>query len=248
VRGGGGSGEGLSRPRATPPAAHGVGGRGSAWQNGGDLRPACGAGWIRAGIGAAPQPFPAARATAGSPGSLPGTLSAPGRVQQPRPAYPPPGVPAGVPKPCAHLPSDRSASSSGLGARRPMLAGRERLSPSSSFPAASPPPPPPAPAAPESALLRWAARLLRSAREPRNPSAGAYVRPWLRSRPPASFPPSASRPAPGAGPADPSVQPRPLPESKREEPQRPPACPPAPPIRRSASYKHKLSQAPPRSR
>ncbi|XP_033055106.1 vegetative cell wall protein gp1-like [Trachypithecus francoisi] len=117
------------------------------------------------------------------------------------------------------------------------------------------PPPPPSPPPLLLLLLQlrllqsrrssaWAARLLRSPREPINPSAGAYVRPWLRSLPPASFPPSSSRPGPGAGPGDPSVQPRPLPESRREEPQRPPA----PPIRRFASNKHKLSQAPPHSR
>lgn len=148
---------GESRPGPLPPA-----------HVGGEARPGgaatctlrAGPGLIRARLRAAPRPLPAGpsspRTPAGFPGSSPGTLSDPGRALQPRPAEPSRALPDPLrpAEPRAHSPSDRSASSSGLGARRPMLARRERLSPSSSFPAASPPPPPPAPAAPESALLR----------------------------------------------------------------------------------------------
>ncbi|XP_045331071.1 predicted GPI-anchored protein 58 [Leopardus geoffroyi] len=92
-----------------------------------------------------------------------------------------------------------------------MLAGRERLSPASCVPAASPPPPPPAPAAPESALprpgrapaplssraeksQRWA---VREPLAPRRPP--ACPRP-----PPASRLPPAGHREPGAGAAPPS--------------------------------------------
>nr|XP_036877007.1 branchpoint-bridging protein-like [Manis javanica] len=104
-----------------------------------------------------------------------------------------------------------------------MLAGRERLSPAF-VPAAAPPPPPPAPAAPEPALLclgRAPAPLSSRAEKSQR---GDCVRPGSA---PASSPPSSSRPGTGTRvpepPAQPSVQPRPLSESKREEPPRPPA-------------------------
>lgn len=235
---------GGSRPRATPPRTGGA-------RRGLAGRP----GRIRARLRAAPRRSPPARAARG-PRRLsrePPDTSAPQAARRgcAPPSLPRPPRPA---EPRAHSPSPRSASSSGLGARRPMLAGRERLSPASCVPAASPPPPPPAPAAPESALprlgrapaplssraeksQRWA---VRAPLAPRRPP--AYPRP-----PPASRLPPAGHREPGAGAAPPSRARSPgrFPKAKGKSRS---ARPPAPPIRRSASNKHKLSQAPPRSR
>ncbi|XP_069933915.1 basic proline-rich protein-like [Oryctolagus cuniculus] len=196
---------------------------------------------VRPGPAQRRRPLPA------RPG-LPGAARAPWAPQAARRSRAPPAPVPRARRARAHSPSHRSASSSGLGARRPMLARRS----------CSPPPP----SSPPPLLLlllqlrllqsrrssAWAARLLRSPREPINPGAGAYVRPGLRSRPPASHtpagPPSCSRPGPGAGPPIPVCSPD---RSAKAKGKSRSARPPAPPIRLSASNKHKLSQAPPRS-
>lgn len=196
------------------------------------------------GLRAAPLRLPD---RAGSPGSRPGH---PGRPRPHAAAAPrQPRCPA--PRQTrAHSPSHRSANSSGLGARRPMLARRSSSSPSSSsFPAASPPPPPPAPAAPESALLclgRAPAPLSSRADQSQAPGR-TCARGSARTLPPLARPPSSSssRPGPAAGTPIPLCSPDRLPKAKGKNRN---ARPPAPPIRRSASNKHKLSQAPPRSR
>lgn len=198
--------------------------------HGGEARPTGRRLAPRARLRAAPRPLPSRALPPADPGQVSRERPRPRWRSRPRAAAAPRQSPRTRPSPLrltgprAHSPSDRSASSSGLGARRPMLAGRERLSPSSSFPAASPPPPPPAPAAPESALLRLgrAPAPLSSRAEKSQRWGGRAPLVPLRSRPP----PPAGR-APGAGrqgrPAEPSLQPRPLPESRREEPQHPPA-------------------------
>lgn len=235
---------GGSRPRATPPGTRGR--RGSARRSG-DSHPAR-PGRVRTRLPAAPRPFPATRLPrpVSRERPRPPRRPRPHAAAAPRRASRGPPVPSRPAGPRAHSPSDRRASSSGLGARRPMLAGRERLSPASSFPAASPPPPPPAPAAPESALLRlgrapaplssraeksqrWGGRApLPRARRHLPPPAGRAPRAGRRSRPPSRV-----------------CSPDRFPKAKGKNRS---ARPPAPPIRRFASNKHKLSQAPPRSR
>ena len=173
---------------------------------------------------------------------------APRVPQAPSGSRAPPG-PSAPPRPAAphaHSPSDRSASSSGLGAGRPMLGRRERLSASSSFPAAAPPPPPPAPAAPESAAPpgRAPAPLSPLAERAQRRRGRAHLA--RRGPPPPPLPPSASRRAPEpASPIPGRSNPDRLPKAKGKSRG---VRPPAPPTRRFASNIHKLSQAPPRSR
>lgn len=172
--------------------------------HGGEARPTGRRLAPRARLRAAPRPLPSRALPPADPGQVSRERPRPRWRSRPRAAAAPRQSPRTRPSPLrltgprAHSPSDRSASSSGLGARRPMLAGRERLSPSSSFPAASPPPPPPAPAAPESALLRLgrAPAPLSSRAEKSQRWGGRAPLVPLRSRPP--LPASSSRPGTGS--------------------------------------------------
>lgn len=183
---------GGSRSRATPRAR--VGGEARPSGAGIDIPRVAGADSRLAPGGpralprrAAPPAYPV-----GSPESRPGTLGAPGRAPQPRPdeppSPPPPWGPQVPPRPAEPSPA-RTHPATGAPAAAAWAPG----APCSPGGSASPPPPP---SPPPLLLLQlrllqsqrssaWAARLLRSPRQPRTPSAGRACAP--RARPPPTF-------------------------------------------------------------
>lgn len=180
-----------------------------------------------------PAPFPAGPRRPRTPPPLPGAarhLGAPGRAARLRPAEPPPApAPRRAPRALTQpqerqqqRPRRQAPHARRAGATLPRLLRPRRLSSSSSSSSSCSRvrAPPPGPRACSALLASREIPALGRTRAPRSA-------PPARLPPPAArLPPPAGR-APGAGrrsrPAEPSAQSRPLPESKREEPQRPPA-------------------------
>ncbi|KAK2495967.1 hypothetical protein MC885_010400, partial [Smutsia gigantea] len=203
---------------------------------------------------AAPRPAPRAGPGSGRPRgrSPPGRAAASpaGLRERPRPGRPRPraaAAPRTPPSPARTHPATGGPAAAASAPGAPCSPGGSD----------SPPPSSPPPLLLLLLLLRllqsprsaaWAARLLRSPREPRNPSAGATCAPAPRPpprRPPRPPPPAGRAPGPGHRSHPPSLvcSPDRFPKANGKNRS---VRPPAPPIRRFASNKHKLSQAPPR--
>lgn len=201
---------------------------------------------------------PHSRPAPGGPGAVPRRAAPPAsprRVSRERPR------PAGRPRPRAAAAPRRRPRTPPRPARThpatggPAAAASAPGAPCSPGGSDSPPPSCPPPLLPLLLRLRrlqsqrssaWAARLLRSPREPRNPNAGTACA--RAPRPPPPRPPPAGRaPGPGYRSHPPSLVCSPDRFLKAKGKNRR-VRPPAPPIRRFASNKHKLSQAPPHPR